>query len=79
MTEIWKHHEGYAEALANVRNQTLDQDLQTIDSLYGRDNLSYGASPEAVKEEALRQVEIEFRSERNDTAEFYASLVKAGK
>lgn len=68
--EFWKHHPGYAEAREKIQSQTLEQDLETIDSLFGRDNLKYGATPEDVKAEALRQVEIEFRSERNASAEF---------
>lgn len=77
MIEIWKHHEGYAEARAKIQSQTLDADLHTLDTLYGRDKLRYGASPEEVKEEALRQVEMDWRSERNETAEFHANIARA--
>lgn len=77
MTEIWKHWPEYPEARAQVQKQTLEQDLRTIDALFGRDNLRYGATPEEVKEEALRQTEIEFRSERNELAEFHLNVINA--
>jgi hypothetical protein len=75
--QIWKHHPGYAEARARVQAQTLDEDLRLIDALFGRDGLRYGDGPEAVKAEALRQLEIDFRSERNEDAEFWVNLAKA--
>jgi hypothetical protein len=74
---IWKHYDGYSEARERVQRQSLTQDLETIDSLYGRDQLKYGASPEDVKAEALRQLEIEWRSERNESAEFHVAVAKA--
>ena len=77
MTEIWKHHPGYAEARERVRRQTLEEDLRLISALYGPDKLRYGATPEEVKSEALRQLEIDFRSERNEDAEFWVNLAKA--
>jgi hypothetical protein len=51
---------GYNDARTTVQNQSLEEDLKTIDTLYGRDNLRYGASPAEVKEEALRQLQREF-------------------
>lgn len=78
MTEIWKHYPGYAEARERVKKQTLEQDLETIDSLYGREHLNYGDTPEDVKAEVLRQLEISFRSERDDTAEFFVAAHRAG-
>ena len=77
MAEIWKHWPGYAEAREQVQRQTLEQDLQTIDALYGRDGLRYGATPEDVKAEALRQLEIDFRSERNEQAEFWVDVIQS--
>lgn len=79
MAEIWKHHPGYAEAMERVRGQTLDEDLRLIDALFGRDGLRYGDGPEAVKAECLRQLEIDFRSERNEMAEFWVSVAEADK
>jgi len=76
MTEIWKHHPGYAEAREAVRKQSLEEDLALIDSLFGRDGLRYGDGPEEVKAEALRQVEREFRSERNEWAECLVEMHK---
>jgi hypothetical protein len=77
--EIWKHHPGYAEAQERVRRQNLTDDLALIDTLFGRDQLKYGDGPEAVKAEALRQLEIEFRSERNEDAEFWVNVIKADR
>lgn len=77
MAEIWKHWPEYPAARERVQNQTLEEDLRTIDSLYGRERLQYGATPEEVKAEALRQLEIEFRSERNEAAEFHLMVAKS--
>jgi hypothetical protein len=77
MTEIWTHYSGYMEACGKVRAQSLEDDLNTIDLLYGRERLGYGATPEEVKSEALRQLEIEYRSERNEAAEFFVEVAKA--
>lgn len=74
MREIWNHLPGYSEAISKVRGQSLEDDLALIDDLFGRDNLHYGATPEKVKEEALRQLEIEWRSERNERAEFFVNM-----
>lgn len=59
--ERLRYHPGYLEAIERVKKQTLEQDLKVLDDLYGRDNLRYGMTPEEVKEEALRQLELEFR------------------
>jgi hypothetical protein len=72
--EIWRHHPGYADALVKVRGQSQADDLQLLDTLFGRDGLPFGATPEQVKAEALRQLEIEGRCARNDTAEFWANV-----
>lgn len=77
MTEIWKHWPEYPAAREKVQDQSLEDDLRLIDDLFGRDNLKYGDGPEEVKAEALRQLEIEFRSERNELAEFYVDVAKA--
>lgn len=74
--EIWKHYSGYSEAREKVRRQTLEEDLELLDSLFGRSNLQYGATPEAVKEETFRQLEVEWRSERDETAEFHVELIR---
>lgn len=55
------HHEGYASALEKVRRQSVEEDIELIDLLFGRGNLSYGDSDDDVKREALRQLEIEWR------------------
>lgn len=79
MIEIWNHHKGYLEAYEKVLAQDLAADLKLIDDLYGRDELSYGASDEEVKEEALRQLEREYRSERNERAEFFVNVARASR
>lgn len=56
-----RYYPGYAAALAKVEAQSLEDDLRLIDNLFGRGRLKYGDGPEAVKDEALRQVEIEWR------------------
>jgi hypothetical protein len=77
MAEIWKHWPEYPTARERVQAQSLEDDLKTIDGLFGRDNLEYGASPEDVKAEALRQLEIEFRSERNEAVEFHLLVAQS--
>lgn len=52
---------GYAAAMAKVEAQSLEDNLRLIDDLFGRDMLRYGDGSDAVKREALRQLEIEFR------------------
>jgi hypothetical protein len=52
------------EALARIDGQSLEDDLRTIDDLYGRDTLQYGATQEEVKEECKRQVEQDFNVAR---------------
>jgi hypothetical protein len=69
MKELWKHHAGYAKAHETVLAQDLAHDLATLDELFGRDSLSEDATPEDVKREALRQLEIEWRSERDELGE----------
>jgi hypothetical protein len=67
--EIWNHHIGYHQAIQDVLNQSVEQDLALLDLLFGRDELHQVATGEEVKQEALRQLEIEWRSERNHLAE----------
>ena len=54
------YYPGLNDARETIRKQSLQEDLRTLDSLFGRDNLRYGATPEEVKEEALRQLQKEF-------------------
>ena len=56
-----RHHAGYNDAIATVRAMDLDDLLDHIDNLFGRDNLKYGDGIDEVREEALRQTEREFR------------------
>ena len=77
MPEIWKHWPEYPAARERVQAQPLEADLALIDNLFGREKLAYGATPADVKAEALRQLEIEFRSERNEAAEFHLAVAQA--
>lgn len=74
--EIWNHYSGYTEARFKVLDQSLEKDLELIDNLFGRDRLKYDDTPQDVKNEALRQLEIEWRSERNQRAEAAVMLAK---
>ncbi len=76
-TQIWSHFPGYGEARSRVERQSMLDDVALIDDLFGRGNLAYGATPGDVKAEALRQLEIEWRSERNLTAEFHLAVMEA--
>ncbi len=67
--EIWNHHTGYHQAVNDVLSQAIEQDLALLDNLFGRAELPYAATEEQVKQEALRQLEIEWRCERNHLAE----------
>ena len=58
-----KHFPGYSKAIDTVKAQSLEENLQLLDSLFGRGNLEYGDNPEAVKTEALRQLEMEWTDE----------------
>ena len=73
----------YAEARAKVECQTIEEDLDTIDTLFGRSNLCYGATHEDVKAEALRQVKIvnaevslQIKAIRNDALQQIAAAIK---
>jgi hypothetical protein len=39
---------------------TVDQDLEILDYLYGRNDLPVDPTPEDIKKEAMRQVIVEF-------------------
>lgn len=79
MTKIWKYFPGYNEAKEKILKQTMEQDLEIIDTLFGRDQLKFGDGATEVKKEALRQLEIEYRMERDLTAEFWVFAAKADK
>lgn len=55
-----KYYEGLAEARVQCEYGTLEENLNLIDTLYGREELQYGDSSERVKEVALSQLEREF-------------------
>jgi hypothetical protein len=54
------YYPGYSEAKASVATMSLEQLLNLIDDLYGRDNLKFGDTVEDVRAEAYRQIEREF-------------------
>jgi hypothetical protein len=62
------YYEGYQESRLKVLQQTIEEDLLLIDSLFGRENLIYGMTDVEVKQEALRQHEIEWRCKENNNA-----------
>lgn len=76
---IYKHFAGYAQARQEVLAQSLAEDLQLIDGLYGRDNLRYGDDDRAVKAEALRQLEIAWRDGEDERATFWVSAFSTAK
>ena len=57
----YPHYKGYQEARTTVLGQSTEDDLATIDSLFGRGELPEDAGPNAIKDEALRQMEIDWR------------------
>ena len=57
----YRHWDGYAAAQAKMENAPVEEMLQLIDDLFGRDNLKFGDGYEQIRAEALRQLEIEWR------------------
>lgn len=76
---IYKYYEGYREAQQQVEQNSMEDNLQIIDSLFGRDELKFGDGEYEVKQETLRQLEIEYREEVNETATFWSDVIKANK
>lgn len=72
--QVWNHFPGYHEARQRVLLQDTEADLRLLDDLFGRDALEGEGDAEAVKAEALRQLEIEWREGRNETAELFVAL-----
>ena len=54
------YYTGYSDAIQDVLEMSLEELLQLIDDLYGRDNLHYGDTVEQVREETLCQLKREF-------------------
>lgn len=74
--EIWTYKDGYERARSCVEGQSITEDILLITSLFGY-KLPVCATAADVKVEALRQLEINYRSERNEDAEFHANLALA--
>ena len=75
------YHEGMSEMLARVEMMTESECLQTLDSLFGRDNLKYGDDLEALRNETRRQIREEFKNTSDpawDQVNFWKSVHKAG-
>ena len=73
------YHPGLSEAIGVLMTADLDRLLDQIDSLFGRDNLQYGATLEEVRAEAIRQTREEFTdrsSPEYEKREFYVNLFK---
>ncbi|TLX15938.1 hypothetical protein [Rhizobium sp. MHM7A] len=56
------YREGRSEARHKALAADLDELLTVIDSLYGRDNIEDLSDVEAVREEALNQIDREFKN-----------------
>lgn len=54
------YHPGMNEALDRLENMDESALLQVLDTLYGRDNLKYGATREDLLSEAREQVRRDF-------------------
>jgi hypothetical protein len=78
MHEIWNHFPEYYAAHQRVLRQSLEADLKLLDDLYGRDRLCDPADAALVKGEALRQLEIEFRSSVHDVATALVMMHQSG-
>lgn len=57
----------YQEARAAVLRYDLPELLRLLDDLYGRENLRYGDDTEAVRAEALRQLDREWTMPARDS------------
>jgi hypothetical protein len=80
MTSLY--HPGYGTAREKVLRMTLDQLLEYIDALWGRDNLRYGATEDEVRAEALSQCDREFRNAeaaRDGTLAWINAIADASK
>ena len=53
---LWSFGGGVVSDLNNTYPQTMDQDLVTIDGLYGRGRLDSSSRPKTVKIEAIAQI-----------------------
>ena len=73
--------EGYSEARERVEHGDLACCLGVLDSLFGRENLEYGASLDDVRAEALRQLEREFTNPEWERTEkpYIEALVAAAR
>jgi len=61
------YYDGYYEAREYLLKADLEDLLNTIDGLYGRDNLRYGATVEDVRQEALKQLKEEFTDRNSES------------
>ena len=74
---IYRHHPGYHDAVRCVLAQPLADDLRLLDDLFGRGGVEDQRDAEAVKAEALRQLEIEWRSGVDAAATLVVAAVQA--
>lgn len=76
------YYSGYEEARRQVDTATPEELLGTLDALQGRHNLKYGDGIEAVREEARRQLRVEFTdtsSKEYEQGTFWSDLHAATK
>lgn len=65
------YYEGYREAADAANEMDLEGLLSVLDTLYGRDNLSYGDEIEEVRAEALRQIKKNFTDTSSSEYELF--------
>jgi hypothetical protein len=81
MDNMSKYYDGMSEALDNIELMDKSDLLDYIDGLYGRDRLGGDFSNGELKEEARRQVRLDYtkpmtESDKADQA-YYAAIVKS--
>lgn len=60
---VHQHFPGYLEARQRMLDADLNELLETIDALYGRERIEDVTNVNEVRAEALRQVERDWRME----------------
>lgn len=76
MLKKYNHLPGYYESRIIVLDQSTEDDLTLLDDLYGRDQLGQNPTPEEIKQEALRQHEIEWRNNENELVTLFTLMHK---
>lgn len=77
MSVVYRYYPGYEKEQNKIRQQSLKEDYAVLDNLFGRGNLSSKPTFSEVKQEALRQLEIEYRDGVNDHATFWSDAIES--